>query len=77
MISGSRESPLESGRVCFNISIREDMYKEGEELFTLTLETNDSCVWLGRDGALLRVEENGGEDNLVRHYSTKNENNFK
>lgn len=53
-------SPLESGTACFNISMGEDVFKEGLEQFTLTLESEDDCVWLGRDRALLNVQANGG-----------------
>lgn len=57
----SPDSPLESGKVCFNISMNEDLFKEAIEVFTLSLESEDPCVWLGRDQALLSVQENGGE----------------
>ena len=56
---------LESGEACFNVSVSEDMVKEAVELFTLTLTSSDPCVWLGRDRALLSVEENGGKCTLV------------
>ena len=62
---GSPGSFLESGKACFNVSVSEDMLKEAVELFTLTLTSSDPCVWLGRDRALLSVEENGGKGNLV------------
>ena len=45
----------------FNITMDDDMLKEGAETFTLTLKTNDSCVWLGRDFALIEVQANGGK----------------
>ena len=41
------------------------MVKEAVELFTLTLTSSDPCVWLGRDRALLSVEENGGKGTRV------------
>lgn len=64
MIGGeaSPENPLLSGTVCFNVSVGVDLFKEGIELFTLSLESNDPCVWLGRDRALLNVQENGGKE---------------
>ena len=61
-------SPVESGMVCFNISVGEDMFKEGIELFTLTLDNmQDKQVWLGRDRALLIVQENGGMAKLLSY----------
>ena len=48
------------------------MVKEAVELFTLTLTSSDPCVWLGRDRALLSVEENGGKGNPVSNKASTN-----
>jgi hypothetical protein len=63
LVIGENASPAEpftNESFCFNVSVSEDLYKEAVEVFTLTLTTDDPCVWLGRDGTLLAVEENGG-----------------
>ena len=64
--NASQQNPLLGRQACFNISLSEDIFKKGIGLYTLTLESNDSCVRLGRDLALLTLEENGGKDNLVQ-----------
>jgi hypothetical protein len=58
--NASPAEPFTNESFCFNVSVSEDLYKEAVEVFTLTLTTDDPCVWLGRDRALLTVEENGG-----------------
>ncbi len=55
------DNPLESGVYCFNISSEADIFKEGVETFTLSLQSNDECVWLGRDVATVTVQANGGD----------------
>ncbi len=54
-------NPLDTGEYCFNISVEADDFKEGIETFTLTLQSDDECVCLGRDTALVRVQANGGK----------------
>ena len=52
------DSPDDSGEQCFNITVGEDDIKEGRETFTLTLYSDDGCVWLGRDRASVSVPAN-------------------
>ena len=54
------DNRFEDTELCFNISVGEDMIKEGIETFALSLESMDDCVSLGRDRAVVSVEENGG-----------------
>ena len=57
----SAENPLNSSKSCFKITAEEsDNLKEGEGFYMLTLQSEEEGVWLGRDGALVRVEANGG-----------------
>lgn len=56
----SFNNPLGEGTFCFNITLDSDIYKEGLELFTLRLKSDDECVYLGRDLALAQVQANGG-----------------
>ena len=57
----SQENPEPMGQYCFDVGVGNDTFKEGIETFTLTLTSEDSCVWLGRDRALLNVQENGSK----------------
>ena len=59
-IPGDPDDPNYDGSLCFNITVEEDMLKEGLEVFTLELESDDSYVCLGRDVALLDVAANEG-----------------
>lgn len=54
-------NPIVDGQLCFNISLDDDDIKEGVETFTLNLQTDDDCVWLGRDRAVVSVQANGGK----------------
>lgn len=54
------DNPIESGLTCFNVTVESDIYKESKEQLSLTLESDDDCVWLGRDFALAWVQANGG-----------------
>lgn len=56
----SSDNPISEGTFCFNITLDSDIYKEGLEIFTLRLQSDDECVYLGRDVALARVQANGG-----------------
>ncbi len=55
------DNAVESGQVCFNITLEMDDIKEGAESFTLNLQSDDECVWLGRDVALALTPANGGK----------------
>ena len=55
------DSPFVNRRFCFNIILAEDNVKESNESFALSLQNDDECVWLGRDGAILLVQANGGK----------------
>lgn len=55
------DNPVESGLTCFNLTVESDVFKEGVEHFTLSLQTDDECIWLGRDLALVLVQANGGK----------------
>ena len=56
----SCDNSIEEGKFCFNITLDSDIYKEGLEIFTLRLQSDDECVYLGRDLALARMQANGG-----------------
>ena len=56
----SSDNPIDEGMFCFNITLDSDIYKEGLEIFILHLQSDDECVYLGRDLALARVQANGG-----------------
>ena len=61
----SRDEPLERGFHCFDLFVLPDTIKEGIESFTLSLDSNDSCVWLGRDRALANIQANGGKKDSI------------
>ena len=52
--------PFDAREYCFEITMGEDDLKEGVEFFSLSLQTDDSCVWLSQSLTLLRVLPNGG-----------------
>ena len=54
-------NPFQDEVFCFNIRVPDDMIKEGRESFGLFLGSDDDCVCLARDGAIVFVESNGGE----------------
>ena len=56
----SRESPFVLREFCFDITMEVDDFKEDVEFFSLSLQTEDSCVWLSQSLTLLRVLPNGG-----------------
>ncbi len=58
------DNPIESGEFCFNITVETDIFKEGVEIFMLSLQSDDDCVWLGRDVALAQVQANGGKKHV-------------
>ena len=58
--NAGKDDPFEQRRYCFDISLEEDNLKESRETFALHLQSDDECVWLGRDRAILLVEANGG-----------------
>ena len=60
LMFGGGDMPSDTRMYCFNITIQEDVYKEGVEFFVLRLQSDDDCVCLGRDVASVRVEANGG-----------------
>lgn len=59
--NASPDSPYEDREFCFPIIVEEDMIKEDREIFTLILTSDDDCVCLGRDGAIVNVLANGSE----------------
>ena len=60
---------------CFNISVQLDIYKEGLEVFVLSLQTDDNFVCLGQSLAVVRVQPNGGACN-IRQLVETNMHNF-
>ena len=52
--------PFEERRFCFGISLEEDDLKESRETFSLSLQSDDECVLLGRDTAIILAQPNGG-----------------
>ena len=56
---------VESGSVCINVLIEEDDIKEDDEIFALLMDSNDTCVCLGRDIANIIVLANGGIQRLI------------
>lgn len=57
--NASPENPFEDREFCFDLGVAEDSIKEGREIFTLGLLSDDDCVCLGRDGAIVEVLANG------------------
>ena len=55
-------SPFEERRFCFEISLEEDDLKESREAFSLSLQSDDECVMLGRDTAIITAQPNGGKN---------------
>ena len=62
----SSDNPIDEGKFCFNITLDSDIYKESLEIFTLRLQSDDECVYLGRDLALAQVQANGGNLNIMQ-----------
>ena len=53
------DNQIAVGIAQFTISMPPDNFKEGLEVFRITLDSNDECVCLGRDLSLGRIPENG------------------
>ena len=65
------DSPFTNRRFCFNIVFEEDNVKETNESFALSLQSDDDeCVWLGRDGAIIYVQANGGKNTCTYSHFT-------
>lgn len=63
LVIGASAAPanqIASGVAEFSITMPPDPYKEVMEVFRITLETDDECVWLGRDLSLGVIPANGG-----------------
>ena len=56
----SPDSPFEDRRYCFNVTLEGDDLKESREALVLSLQSDDDCVWLGRDIVTLLALPNGG-----------------
>lgn len=64
IIDASPQNPFDDEEFCFNVTVPDDTIKEGRESFAILLFSDDDCVCLARDGALVFVESNGGEFEL-------------
>lgn len=64
------QDPFESRESCFEIGVGEDMIKEGRQVLALDLDSDDDCVCLGRDGAIVTVLPNGGGFSSLSHNRT-------
>ena len=58
--NASPDSPFDDRRYCFSIILPGDNLKESREAFALSLQSDDDCVWLGRDIVTLLALPNGG-----------------
>ena len=56
----SPTSPFENRTFCVFLEYADDGIKEGREVCALTLTSEDGCVQLGRDGALVIEQASGG-----------------